>query len=286
MAAIKTCSLPSLIDDFYDEIQRHDATRRVITGGTVQIERLKESLREWIQELFHGPHDESYVQRRWRVGQRHVEIGLEQVYTSMAMARMRVRMNQLITGLDWPITAWTAAVTSLNKALDLDLALIEDAYQAAYVGREQRIERLATMGQIAGGIAHELRNPLNVVRTSVYYLLNARNASPEKTAEHLLRIERQVGIADSVITALSSFARLPLPEMSPFDVVACVREALRNTSFPPSVMSDMLLPAELPAALGDRHQIGIVFSNLIRNAGEAMPSGERSRQSDWQQSAR
>src|SRR5208282_4574257 len=87
---------------------------------------------------------------------------------------------------------------SLNTLLDLDLAIIEDAYQAEHISRQQRSERLAAIGQVAGGIAHELRNPLNVVKTSVYYLLNARQSSPAKTAEHLQRIERHVAVADGV----------------------------------------------------------------------------------------
>ena len=94
------------------------------------------------------------------------------------------------------------SVESLNKLLDLDLAIIEDAYQTEFQRRQAVAERLATIGKVAGGVAHELRNPLNVVKTSVYYLLNAKNAPPEKIKTHLERIERQVGVADRVITAL------------------------------------------------------------------------------------
>src|SRR5262249_5145293 len=124
---------------------------------------------------------------------------------------------------------------SLNTLLDLDLALIEDAYQTEYMLRQQRSERLAAIGQVAGGVAHELRNPLNVVKTSVYYLLNARNPSPEKKAEHLQRIERHVALADNVITALSNFARLPVPNLLPFPLRKCVEEALEINPPPESV---------------------------------------------------
>ena len=89
-ARIATRSLSlALVEDFYAEIQRHPAASRVITGGHAQIDRLKQTLRQWLSELFAGPYDEHYVARRWRVGLRHVEIGLPQVYTAAAMSRLR-----------------------------------------------------------------------------------------------------------------------------------------------------------------------------------------------------
>ena len=81
--------LPALIDDFYAEIERHPEARKVITGGQAQIERLKGTLVQWLRELLAGRYDEDYVDRRWRVGWRHVEIGLDQVYTNVALSRLR-----------------------------------------------------------------------------------------------------------------------------------------------------------------------------------------------------
>src|SRR5207253_9074686 len=81
--------LPPLIDDFYEEIERHPGARQVITGGAAQIERLKGTLPGWLRELLYGPYDKDYVTRRWRVGWRHVEIGLDQVYTNVALSRLR-----------------------------------------------------------------------------------------------------------------------------------------------------------------------------------------------------
>jgi signal transduction histidine kinase len=167
------------------------------------------------------------------------------------------------------------ALRSLHKLLDLDLAIIEDAYQAEYLRRQQQTERMAAIGQVAGGIAHELRNPLNVIKTSVYYLLNARNPTPEKTAEHLNRIHKQVGLADGVITALSNFARLPLPNMEPFDLKSMLQESLDSCPLPSSIIVTLAIEPTDSRPLGDPAQLRIVFSNLIRNARDAMPNGGR-----------
>jgi signal transduction histidine kinase len=266
----------ALIDDFYEEIDRHAEARKVITGGAAQVARLKGTLLEWIAELFSGRYDERYVSRRWRVGWRHVEIGLAQVYTNVALSRLRTGLSRAIQ------ESWTGdpvemkeTVRSLNKLLDLDLAIIEDAYQAEYLARQQRIERLATLGQVAGGVAHELRNPLNVVKTSIYYLLHARNATPEKTAEHLGRIERNVDRADGVITALSRFAKMPVPNLRPVSLERLVREALEADPPGQDIETAAEVAPGLPDVLADEDQLRIVLGNLIRNACDAMPRGGR-----------
>ncbi|HYV37094.1 MAG TPA: protoglobin domain-containing protein [Gemmataceae bacterium] len=267
-------SFPALIDDFYQEIQQHPDALKVITGGKAQIERLKGTLLTWVRELFSGNYDSAYVLRRWRVGRKHVEIGLDQVYTNVALSRLRAGLlRALHERWQGSVNELEAVVRSLNALLDLDLAKIEDAYQAEYVARHQRAERLAAIGQVAGGIAHELRNPLNVVKTSVYFLLNARSPSPEKKTEHLQRIERQVLLADGVITALSNFARLPIPNLNATSVRKCVEEALEANPLPADCVVSIEIPPQSPKVLADLDQVRIVFGNLMRNAREAMPKG-------------
>jgi signal transduction histidine kinase len=268
--------LPGLVDDFYDEIQRHPGAVRVITGGQAQINRLKGTLIVWLRELLAGPYGRDYVARRWKVGWRHVEIGLDQVYTNVALSRLRRGLlHALENSWQGEPQALLDIRVSLNTLMDLDLAIIEDAYQAEYMARQQRSERLAAIGQVAGGVAHELRNPLNVVKTSVYYLLNARNPTPEKKAEHLQRIERHVVLADGVITALSSFAKLPVPNLHPFPIARCVQEALEINPPGTNIHVEIDCPASLPLVLADADQIRIVLGNLLRNAREAMPDGGR-----------
>jgi signal transduction histidine kinase len=266
--------LPPLIEDFYEEIRRHPEALRVITGSKTQIPSLKQTLFRWITELFSGRYDAEYAARRWKIGYRHVEIGLNQVYTNAALSRLR---RGLLAALEVCLAAelprLRAVQQSLNMLIDLDLAIIQDAYQAEFTSRQQRIERLATIGQVAAGVAHELRNPLNVIKTSVYYLVNARSAAPEKVGDHLERIGRQVDLADGVITALSDFARLPIPDLKPAAVADCVQESLQAETLPDNVTLTIDCPESLPKVLVDLRQVRIALGNLIRNARDAMPDG-------------
>lgn len=270
---LESC-FPDLIDDFYAEIQQHPQVSAVLDGGTAQVLRLKGTLKQWLAELVSGKYDRDYVLRRWRVGHRHVEIGLSQVYVNVALSRLRIG---LVTALE---KKWTGGqsqllslVHSLTRLLDLDLAIIEAAYHEEYQLRQQRIERLAAIGQLAGGVAHEMRNPLNVIRTSTWYLQNAPHATPEKKEQHLTRIERQVERANSVITALGRFTKLAPPDTMSFSISQCVRDVLDEGAPPENVEVSLVGFEEDLMVRADLEQVKILLDNLIRNASEAMPEG-------------
>lgn len=277
-ASLVESAFPELVDDFYREIAKHEATHKVITGGDAQVQRLKGTLRAWLNELVTGPYDIQYVERRFRVGYRHVEIGLKQIYVEAAVSRLRSGLQRVLRQ-NWPKDGdheeLVATLQSINALMDLDLAIIQDAYETASNDRLMRAERLAAIGRVAGGVAHELRNPLNVMRTSVYFLRNVKNAAPEKIAEHLQRIERQVGVSDSVISALSEFAKLPSPNLQPTSILDCLKKSVPSDSWPENVELVWDIPSDLPNVLVDEKQMTIVFSNLIRNGCDAMPDGGR-----------
>jgi PAS domain S-box-containing protein len=123
--------LPALVDDFYVEIQRHPQAAKVITGGEAQIARLKGTLLHWLKEFFGAQHDRPYVLRRWQIGWRHVEIGLRQVYVNAAMHRLRSGIVQAIHDQFRGDAARRFAIEiAIHRAIDIDLALIQDAYEA------------------------------------------------------------------------------------------------------------------------------------------------------------
>jgi PAS domain S-box-containing protein len=131
-----------LIDDFYEEIGRHPDASRVITGGATQIDRLKTSLTAWLNESLEGRGDAEYVTRRWKIGLRHAEIGLNPAYTSAAMSRLRNGVIDIISQVPHQSPEeLRQLVESFNRLLDLDLSIIQDAYWAEYLKQEKLAER-------------------------------------------------------------------------------------------------------------------------------------------------
>ncbi|RPI91247.1 MAG: PAS domain S-box protein [Planctomycetaceae bacterium] len=137
-----------VVEDFYAEIDRHEETRHVLTGGASQQERLKRSLLGWLHELFGGRYDVAYVERRWRVGHRHFEIGLDQAFTNAAASRLKRRLAETVDRVfPGDSAAGRAIKVSLELIIDLDLAIIQDAYQTEFVRLREETERAARLAE-------------------------------------------------------------------------------------------------------------------------------------------
>jgi signal transduction histidine kinase len=260
-----------LADDFYAEILRHPGAASVITGGPAQVERLKQTLRQWLAEFFSGPYDAVYVRKHWNVGSRHVQIGLDQSYTQVAMSRLRTGIMQIVFAeLTEEIERLKAIEVAIGKLVDLDLAIIQLAYEAELLRKQQQAERLSAIGQMGGGIAHELRNPLNVLQTSLYLLQHSKNMDEARRDVHIERMQRQILLANRTITALSEFTRLGPLNKKAIVLMPWVNETLYD-NFPEKALQLQVSvePNDL-VVHADGSQLGIALRNLVANAFEAM----------------
>ncbi len=196
----------------------------------------------------------------------------------LAVSEIRTEPDRLFAGIVRDISDLKDAqqkLTLLNEELEERVRRRTTELRAAQ-SELVRKERLATLGQVSGGIAHEIRNPLNAIKTSSYYLLNAKNPSDDKVSEHLQRIDRQVTVIDNVITALTDVALLPEPKLRPCDLSGLVSEVLAGIAMDDSIVVMNQLPqlsSSQRKVLVDSNQIPIVFRNLFRNARDAMPQG-------------
>jgi len=153
---------------------------------------------------------------------------------------------------------------------------LEEKTRALEAAQEElvRKERLAILGQLAGGVSHELRNPLGVIKNSVYYLKMV-TAADEKVAKHLGIVEREIETANRIVTGLLDFARVTPPNRVAVELSRLVREYFEQKPLPGAVEVVLELADGLPAVSADPDQLLLVLGNLVSNAVQAMPEGGR-----------
>lgn len=136
-----------------------------------------------------------------------------------------------------------------------------------------RQERLAALGQLAGGVAHQMRNPLAAI-TSASYVLR-RHVGVEASADAKLALEiifEEARHANDIITGLLDYTRMRPAIARDTDVATLVERALGKTRSRTSVVLELSIPQELRVTV-DIEQVTSALSNLIDNAFDAMASG-------------
>ncbi len=127
---------PVIVARFYANLEQNERTRAILHAEPGRVERLKGHLTRWLVGLGAGSHDASYFQDRYRIGHRHVEVGLEPRYVLAAMMWCRSQVADEIIAAEYGADAQRAArVRALNKAMDLDLNIMLQSYD------DKRIEQ-------------------------------------------------------------------------------------------------------------------------------------------------
>lgn len=262
-----------IIDDFYDAILTHEDASKAITGGDEQVARLKNTLMSWLAEMIEGPHDEAYFDKRARIGRMHVRIGLPQEYMFTAMNRIRVRLLKVVyDNLHPDKERCLLTATALEKMLDLELAIMLETYRESLLSANRAAERLATIGQFATGIGHELRNPLGVVESSIFLLrqrLGPEVAADPRMAKHIDRIQSELRRANKTITDLLELARNRPPSRQTTSARGLIAQAVTASNLPDTIHVVVEVPEDLSVEV-DPGQMSQVFANLFLNAAQAM----------------
>jgi signal transduction histidine kinase len=134
-----------------------------------------------------------------------------------------------------------------------------------------RRERLAMLGQLAGSVGHELRNPLGVMTNAVYYLNAVLADSPASVHEYLGILRTQIGLSEKIISDLLDYARIKPPQRENVSLERLVREQQERVLPHNGMRVVSEFPADLPDVHVDRVQIGQIVLNLLTNAMQAMP---------------
>ena len=137
-----------------------------------------------------------------------------------------------------------------------------------------RHEKLAVLGQLAGGVGHELRNPLGVISNSVYYLKTVQPEANEKIKKHLDLIEQEMHNAARIVSDLLDYAREISTDPQPVSIRELLEQTLSRFPVPDSIQVSLKIPGNLPQVYADPLHVQQILGNLITNAWQAisMPS--------------
>ncbi|HEX7541013.1 MAG TPA: ATP-binding protein, partial [Anaerolineales bacterium] len=136
-----------------------------------------------------------------------------------------------------------------------------------------RQERLALLGQFAGSIGHELRNPLGVISNAVYFLKMSQPDANDTIKEYLDIIENETRTSVKTITDLLDFTRVKSLDRQSVAVSELVRQTLSRYRVPPSVEVVIEIAPDLPPVYADPQHILSVLGNLTVNACQTMNNG-------------
>ncbi|MFQ5779700.1 MAG: ATP-binding protein [Nitrospiria bacterium] len=139
-------------------------------------------------------------------------------------------------------------------------------------------EKLAAVGELAAGLAHEIRNPLGSIKGAAQYLKPDR---PVKESQEFLEIiQDEVNRLNLVVSEFLDYARpfkKDLTRTSLSDLIQKVLSGLKAAGTPPTIKIESLLKEDLPKIEIDPDQIRQVLLNLVCNAMDAMPQGGKLR---------
>jgi signal transduction histidine kinase/CheY-like chemotaxis protein len=279
--------LPAMSERFYDQITEHPEAGKVFTGGQVQIDRLKATLQVWAKRLFRGPFDEDYAAERYKIGVRHVLIGLPQRYMISAMGVVRTHLQESL-GNVFPSDPDRLELTrlSLDKILNIDLNMMCESYFQESIRHlrdlNRRLERanldLAELSHVKteflATTSHELRTPLNSIlgftRLILDGLCDSRNEEQEllrdvySSAEHLLSI-----VNDLLDVAKIEAGKLRLARDT-VDLKAVIQEAKAVVSLQAAskhlTLVDETEASSLPPVMADSARAKQVLINVLSNS--------------------
>ena len=136
-----------------------------------------------------------------------------------------------------------------------------------------RQERLAALGQIAGSMSHELRNPLGVIHNASYYLKMKLADADEDIQESIEMIDEETQNASKIIADLLDFGRTQAADPALVNVSEVVNAVIERNPPPGDVTLHVDVPENLPPVFVDELQLKQVLTNLVTNAYQAMPEG-------------
>lgn len=173
----------------------------------------------------------------------------------------------------------TTSIDNLNREI-AERKKTEKMLQKAYVKLQEaqdmviRAEKLNAIGQLASGVAHEVRNPLGIIMQSINYLEEKIPIGEQDASEALAMAKDSVKRADKIINGLLDFSKVTVLNLQPEDINSIIESSLALVSVKfTNIEVVRETKKNLPKILVEKNRLEQVFVNILLNAAQAMPEG-------------
>jgi two-component system, NtrC family, sensor histidine kinase PilS len=208
--------------------------------------------------------------------EKQIEVGLESIRTRSRLPRFDIGCKTA-DGREIHLGFSVAPLVDEAENSRGYVLTFQDLTEVMELEREvRRQERLAALGKMAAGLAHEIRNPLASMRGSVQVLASELSLSTDQS--QLMEIVlRESDRLNRIVSDFLTYARPPKIEKSVIELGALLTETVALLRNSPELRPDHVIIEQYPSAPahynGDPNQIRQIFWNLSRNAIQAMPFG-------------
>jgi signal transduction histidine kinase len=212
----------------------------------------------------------------------HVEVARQEGLVSLLSVPLIFAgqaIGTLSVYMDRPYNFSNEEIRILSALAELSAIAIEKArlYERVVDVEEQlrQNEKLSVLGLLAAEVAHEIRNPLTVMKL-LYHSLDLKFPASDPRAKDARIIDAKIEHLNKIVEQILAFARTTEPRLVPVNLNELVDELgllVRHKLANQNIRLVRQLQPDLPVVLGDATQLEQVFLNLILNAAEAMPDG-------------
>jgi len=202
----------------------------------------------------------------------------EKIPVNFSASAMRDKDNKLVgvVGVARDMRQTRALIASLEKSTNE----LRDLYTDLQNTHEMlgQAEKMTAVGQLASGVAHEVRNPLGIILQGVNYLEGKLSNGPEDISKTLAMLKESVRRADKIIDGLLDFSRFKALELQPEDINVILENSLvlvKEQFKVENIEISRELQSGLPRVLVDKNKLEQVFINVLLNAIQSIPNGGR-----------
>ena len=199
----------------------------------------------------------------------------------VALKRKDGTVYQALMNLDFIELAGEQVV--LTSMLDItERKKTEQALREAYTRLEEmqdqliQAEKLNAIGQLASGVAHEVRNPLGIILQGVNYLEKRLSTREEDILDTLAMLKNSITRANNIINAMLDFSKITELGLKAEDIGPILESSLTlvKTRLKFEHIDTIIeIKKDMPKALADKNKLEQVFINILLNAAQAMPNG-------------